>query len=77
MTFAMVTQRCLRNLGDGAEKPTYIFTEPCLGYRMEGEETQVSEEGGKGHQAAGYHKIREASRHGKGRRKLDKHLTRE
>ena len=23
-----------RKLGDNADNPTYIFTEPCVGYRM-------------------------------------------
>ena len=35
--------RLCRKLGDDADNPTYIFTEPRFGYRMEEAETRGSE----------------------------------
>ena len=39
-----IVKRLRRKLGDGAVKPTYIFTEPRVGYRMAESEEQEREE---------------------------------
>ena len=39
-----VVKRLRRKLGDNADSPTYIFTEPRVGYRMAGGETQEGQE---------------------------------
>ena len=33
-----------RKLGDDADNPSYIFNKPCVGYRMEKDETPEPEE---------------------------------
>ncbi len=39
-----VVKRLRRKLGDSADSPTYIFTEPRVGYRMAGEKTRDGQE---------------------------------
>ena len=41
---AMV-RRLRRELGEHADDPTYIFAEPCVGYRMARDEGRGSSEG--------------------------------
>ena len=43
-TVRSCVKRLRRKLGDDADNPTYIFTEPRVGYRMPKGETKEQEE---------------------------------